>query len=203
MLEEVFKTDSRTIEYIMNSLRSASEVYKKGGHVTMKYRDQLFRMHFDNRRILSWETSIPNSIECLVDSIPVSDVKTGVCLRFVGSVVKKKLYGKYTNAGVRKKYLSVEETAVRNFVKGVVSSPPLFNLPTGCFSKSRDVLEFVHGYNPELKISEQSLSMYKTRLVKLGKVKRSKETDGFVQYVKKAFPTFDLDSFYLTEWKKL
>jgi hypothetical protein len=203
VLEEVFKTDSRTIEYIMNSLRSASEVYKKGGHVTMKYRDQLFRMHFDNRRILSWETSIPNSIECLVDSIPVSDVKTGVCLRFVGSVVKKKLYGKYTNAGVRKKYLSVEETAVRNFVKGVVSSPPLFNLPTGCFSKSRDVLEFVHGYNPELKISEQSLSMYKTRLVKLGKVKRSKETDGFVQYVKKAFPTFDLDSFYLTEWKKL
>jgi hypothetical protein len=50
---QTIKTEYKTIEYIQSSLRSASEVYKHGGHVTMKYRDQLFRMHYDNRRKLS------------------------------------------------------------------------------------------------------------------------------------------------------
>lgn len=53
LLIECFKSEPKTLEYIQNSLRSATEIYKKGGHVTMKYRDQVFRMHYDNRRALS------------------------------------------------------------------------------------------------------------------------------------------------------
>jgi len=48
----IFKSENKTIEYVQGRLRSASDIYKKGGHVTMVRRDQLFRMHFDNRRIL-------------------------------------------------------------------------------------------------------------------------------------------------------
>jgi Ni/Co efflux regulator RcnB len=49
---ETFKSESKTIEYIQSRLRSASDIYKKGGHVTMVYRDQQFRMHFYNKRVL-------------------------------------------------------------------------------------------------------------------------------------------------------
>jgi hypothetical protein len=51
-LLNTIKTENKTLEFVQSSLRSASDVYKKGGHVTMKYRDQIFRMHYDNRRQL-------------------------------------------------------------------------------------------------------------------------------------------------------
>ena len=46
------KSPSRSIEFIQNRLRSATDIIKNGGHVTSLKRDQIFRMHFDNRRIL-------------------------------------------------------------------------------------------------------------------------------------------------------
>lgn len=50
-------TPEKKIEYIMNSLTSSKEIYKHGGHVIMKNRDQTFRLQFDNRRhIISEET---------------------------------------------------------------------------------------------------------------------------------------------------
>jgi hypothetical protein len=51
-LVEVLKSNEKTLEFVQSRLRSASDIYKKGGHVTMLYRDQVFRMHFDNRRLL-------------------------------------------------------------------------------------------------------------------------------------------------------
>lgn len=40
------------MEYIQGSLRSAIKVYKEGGQVTMVNRDQIYRMHYDNRRVI-------------------------------------------------------------------------------------------------------------------------------------------------------
>lgn len=52
LFEGVLKSERKELEYVQSSLRSAKEVYKDGGNVTMKYRDQIFRMHYDNRRVL-------------------------------------------------------------------------------------------------------------------------------------------------------
>jgi len=49
---KTLKTPERSIEFIQNRLRSATDIIKKGGHVTSLKRDQKFRMHFDNRRLL-------------------------------------------------------------------------------------------------------------------------------------------------------
>jgi hypothetical protein len=193
----VLKSDNKTLEYVQGSLRSARDIYKKGGHVTMKYRDQLFRLHFDNRRVLDWESTIPSTVECLIDSAPVACVKTGEGLRFIGSLVKKKLFGKYTSSSGNNKYKISDEIAVRNFLKGVVSTPPLFNLPSDCFKTRKDLISFVERYNPALNISLESLSRYRQRKVKLGLVQRSKESDKFVSYVHESFPHFDERSFYL------
>jgi hypothetical protein len=156
VLESVMKSDAKVIEYQQSSLRSASEIYKKGGHVTMKYRDQLFRMHFDNRRVLAWETSIPSGQEVLIDSTPITTVKEGENLRFIGSLVKKKLYGKYTSSVGKSKYSSSLELVVRSFVKGAVSTPPDFNLPE-CFDTGVKLMDFVKSYNPEIKLSLSSI----------------------------------------------
>lgn len=49
---ETFFSENKTIEYFQSRLRSAKDVYKNGGHVTMVYKDQQFRMHFYNKRVL-------------------------------------------------------------------------------------------------------------------------------------------------------
>jgi len=46
LFTDTLKTVTKTIELRMSRLRSASEIFKKGGHVTMEYRDQQFRLHF-------------------------------------------------------------------------------------------------------------------------------------------------------------
>jgi hypothetical protein len=40
----------QTITFISESLRSAKDLIKQGGHVTMGYRDQNYRVHYDNKR---------------------------------------------------------------------------------------------------------------------------------------------------------
>jgi hypothetical protein len=109
------------------------------------------------------------------------------------------LYGKYTTSVGSNKYGASDEIAVRKFLKGVLSSPPLFNLPTGYFETRAELVSYVKGYNPDLKISLESLSRYKNRSVKLGLVQKSKETRKFVDFVRTTFPNFDENSFYLSK----
>ena len=43
---------TKSFEFIQTRLRSANEIFRKGGHVTRIYSDRNFRMHYDNRRIV-------------------------------------------------------------------------------------------------------------------------------------------------------
>lgn len=47
---ELMNTETKELEYIQSSLRSATDISKKGGHVLPTYRDQKFSLKFDNRR---------------------------------------------------------------------------------------------------------------------------------------------------------
>jgi hypothetical protein len=200
LLESVMTSECKTLEYVQGRLRSASDIYKQGGNVTKKYRDQLFRLHYDNRRLLNWESSIPPSLENLIDSNPHSAVTDGKNLRFIGSLLKKNTYGKYlSGGGVSTKYADKSELAVRNFVKGLVSSPPKYNLPPHEFITNIEILDYVKRYKPELKLSVDQVSLYKNRVVKLGKLQKTKQTEEFVNYVLKRFPCFDTKSFYLSD----
>ena len=39
-----------TVTFISESLRSPKDLIKHGGHVTMGYRDQTYRVNYDNKR---------------------------------------------------------------------------------------------------------------------------------------------------------
>jgi len=193
------KTDNKTIEYIQTTLRSASDIYKRGGHVTMQYRDQLFRMHFDLRRVLNWETTIPSTIEVLIDSKPLLDLEQGHNLRVIGRLAKNKLFGKFTSAGRRKrKYKNAKEVVVRNFIKGLVSTPPLFNLKRSELFTNKCIIDYINAYDPTIKISENSISQLKRYVssVKWVPLQKTKESVEFINYVKITFKDFDEDSYY-------
>jgi hypothetical protein len=191
------KSEHKTIEYIQSRLRSATDIYKKGGHVTMQNRDQLFRMFFDNRRMLMGETTIPASTEVFIDSLPLQTKSEGENLRFISSLHKKKLYGKYTSTGNKvSKYINNEEIAVRNFLKGLLSEPPLFNLTPKSFLNRQGIIDFINNYNTQFKYGDANFSRYKDRDVKLLKIHKSKETDAFIKYVKERFLDFDEEAFY-------
>ena len=140
----------------------------------MKYRDQLFRMHSDNRRSLQWQTTIPSSIEMFVDSKPLLEVSEGENLRYISRLNRTKVYGKYTSVGKSaNRYIANEDMAIRNFIKGLLTTPPLYNLPANAFWRLRDVIAFVREYNPTIKYCENTLSNYKRMRVKLLPVQKS------------------------------
>ena len=195
----IFKSENKTIEYVQGRLRSASDIYKKGGHVTMVRRDQLFRMHFDNRRILEWETSIPPTIENLIDSKPMEDIDQAKNLRFIARMSKNKQYSKYSNSGKSvNKYVNSSEIAVRNFLKGLLSTPPMFNLSRGDFYTYGSIVEYIKDFDPKIKINEVSVSLIQQR-VKLYKwlpLKKNKESEVFVKYIQQKFKDFDVEAYY-------
>jgi hypothetical protein len=198
---DTVKSENKTIEFIQTRLRSATDIYKKGGHVTMIRRDQLFRMHFDNRRVLEWETTIPSSIESLVDSKPLEDIIQGQNLRFISRLSKNKLYGKFTSPGKSMRvYKNNEEIVIRNFLKGLLSTPPLFNLNRSGFLTYEEILDFINHYNPSIKVTVGMLSNLKWRVsmgsLKWTPIQKTKHSEGFIKYVQWRFKQFDVESFY-------
>ena len=135
----------------------------------------------------------------LVDSRPLVDVREGENLRFISRMYKNKLYGKFSgvSTGINK-YTCTEEIAVRNFLKGLLSTPPMFNLHPGSFYDYKEIITFVKNYNPSLRVSVSSLSNYKNRnrKVKILKLQKTKETEAFLRYVKEKFKDFDEKAFY-------
>lgn len=42
----------KSMTYVQNSLRSSKQIFEKGGHATTVYKDQTFRLRYDNRRLI-------------------------------------------------------------------------------------------------------------------------------------------------------
>lgn len=134
----------------------------------------------------------------MIDSKPLETVIQGENLRFLSRVYKNKIYGRYTSvANNANKYRKNEEIAVRNFIKGYLNPTPLFNLKHGEFLSYKELLDYVKCYNPSLRISESSISNYKSKKFKIMKLQKTTETEAFVKYVKVRFKDFDETSFYI------
>jgi hypothetical protein len=133
----------------------------------------------------------------LIDSQPLSCINDGKNLRFISSLYKKKLYGKYTSlsTGVNK-YKNNDDVAIRNFIKGVLTTPPLFNLPPEAFESRQALIDLLDEYKPGHGYSVQSISKFKHRDVKILVLQKSAETDKLVRFLKLKFNGFDENSFY-------
>jgi len=114
---------------------------------------------------------------------------------------KKILYTKYTGSSKTvTKYNSEEEIVVRSFLKGLLSTPPSFNLNREELNSYSLIVDYIKDYNPSIKISTVSLAKIKervnTRKLKWLPVQKSRKSEEFVKYVQQKFSNFDLNEFY-------
>jgi hypothetical protein len=198
-LTETFHSSSKKIEFIQTRLRSAKDIYKKGGHVTMVYKDQQFRMHFDNKRVIEvFEDQIEADLiqESLLDSKPLLDINHGENLRFISKLTKEKQYSRFSNLTNLNRYKNNEDLVVTNFIKGLLSEPPMFKLHRNGLESYKAIVEYIKEFNPARKISPQSIALLKNRSIKWKSVPKDTSSEEFVKYIKIKFIDFDEESFF-------
>jgi hypothetical protein len=155
-------------------------------------------LHYDNRRLIQ----IPNNFneqnfdlsQILLDSLPVKSVEESGNLRSISKIHKSKLYNRETSGLSGNTYKDYTDLAIRNFIKGLLSEPRLYNLDDSLKTYS-DIIEFINGYKKSKKITKSSISHLKNRKMVFKSVPHTKETLEFVKYVKTKYKNFDEKSF--------
>lgn len=176
------KSDDKTLLFLRSSLRSALDIYKEGGHVTRTYSDQVFRLMYDNKRI------IVDSDNTLLDSVPLNKADIGELLRYIGNLPKTKQYSRNSSSINLNKYSYNLELIARNFVKALLNNQ--LGLDINSFENYKHIVSYLSKYSSDIKISENYISQLKRRGSYV-KVPWSIENEKFVNYVKLKFPTFD------------
>lgn len=198
IFKDTLKSEDKSWVFVQNSLRSALDIYKGGGHVTRVFKDQMFRLQYDNKRLIIIPKGYENTIDfsnILMDSIPVPNKEFSKTLRFLSKFHKQSIYSKGISISSGNKYKSYIDLAVRNFIRGLLSNPPLYNLKNE-FTSYSELVEFVQGYDDKIKLSKSSISHLKGRKMVFKTVPRTKETMNFIDYVKIKIPEFDEVSFF-------
>jgi hypothetical protein len=131
----------------------------------------------------------------LLDSKPVLNVEYCENLRNMSKLHKLFIYQKQSNTLSGNKYKDYTDLAIRNFVKGLLSTPPKYNLDNNYLSYS-DIINLIKEFDSKVKISKHSISKLKNRKMIFKPVPYTKETMKFVEYIKTKFKDFDERSFY-------
>ena len=210
MFIKTMESEDKIIEFIQSSLRTATTISKKGGHVTMIRRDQRFSLKYDNRRLIidapqdlndapqdlneffgspdySFDPTSLNSPQpenfnkrssnyhILLDSNPIEDASTCKSLRYISRKPRKSEFNLKTSSRFKNVYKDYTELATRNFVKGLVSLPrdPNFEKIAEVLNSYDKIINFVKSYNPQSKISKQSISNLKNRKMVYKQIPRS------------------------------
>jgi hypothetical protein len=142
-------------------LRSAIEICKHGGSVTESFREKVFRMLYDNRRVV-FDKPI-NSTSALRDSKPVFNVSEAALNRFVGSLDRKVAYNKNTQVtdGLCTKYNNRLDICVRQFIRGLFSKS--YNTDIGSFNNYKELVDFIKAHDKNYKINENMIALLKRR----------------------------------------
>lgn len=185
--------EDKKIEYLQKSLRGGNEIYKKGGHVVMKYKERNFSLKYDNRR----KVLDPQEGEHFLDTVPLNSIEDGAELRKLSKIFSQTAYNRNSSKSLRKSCKTVLETGIRSFLKDLLSEEPMYGLDEykHTFKDYNDIIKFIKefGYSS---ISKSSLSMIKKRKTVRKSVERTPETERFVDYVKNRMPNFRDDLFF-------
>ena len=196
----ILKKKDKSFEFTLATVRSAKDIYKKGGHVTSICRDQKLRLQFDNRRVVQEPKKFEgfDMSQNLFDTLPHKNIVDCSKKRFLSKFIYTRPYLKSITSGTTKaKYKSKIEVGVRNFVRGYLAKDPLFGLKGNEFKFYRDIINFIIGcdHTKEVKISKQTISYLKNKQILLRPVPRNRENLALAQYIKEKIPYFDITSF--------
>lgn len=217
LIEELYRImtlskGNKDVEFIQTSLRSATDIYKDGGHVIQKYKDQKFSLNYDNKRCLiskmtnqsSYKTNAKDlsvvSLD-LLDSKPWSTIDQYAKIRMLKETISAPKFLKgIPPLPQGKGYKNYIETAIRSFIKACLSSDELgrYGIPRGYFKNYQSIIDFIYIYEParDVKLSLSSISKLKNRSTIARAVPRIKETESFIEYVKLSFNDFEDSRFF-------
>lgn len=192
--ESLYKEFSEVLQgkgemlYIQSSLRSAKSLYESGGHLSMEYKDQSFRLVSDARRQIK-----PVEGHRIFDSEPWAKAKLCKEIRGVVKLVKSGTYNKYLSKSKGSAYKRPVELGVRAFVRWVLQQ----GLQDNGFKNYNALVDFVKGCKgcKNVRLSKSSISLLKTQLqykeIKKNTVPRLPEVMAFFDDVKQRLPHFD------------
>ena len=197
----ILKSNYKVIEYVQTGLRSASDIYKKDGHVMATYKDRCFSVEYDNKRcIVDLNKNYELYKQGLLDSKPWKDVIDYTKIRVLKETITKPVFVKGFVASQSKIYKSFIETSVRGFVKACLSDNVnnRYGIPIDQFNSYKSIIDFIYNYEParEVKLSYSSMSNLKHRNTISRTVPRTPENEGFIAYVKDNIVDFKTDLFF-------
>jgi len=200
--KELLKSKDKFFEYTRKSLRGASDIYKKGGHVTTILKDQVFRLLYDNRRsiIEPKEFGIGVSVDLsdkMLDSKPLKDKKQCKTLRFLSKFPTTKPFNKNNANKSPSTYKTCLEVGVRNFIKAYYSKNEKFGFKGNEFKRVKDIIDFIYcdKQTRSIKITTQSISKLRNRKLCWRQVPKTVENLQLAGYIKMHFPNFREDLF--------
>lgn len=166
----------------------------------MTYKDQIFRLLFDNRRQIIEPLNF-NSLDFsnfILDSMPLNSVEECSRIRFISKIQRTSIYNKNTSITKGNVYKHFLDLAVKNFIKGYLNKEPLFGLQGNEFKNYKELKDFIMAYEPakHMLISTQSISNLKHRKMIFKPVIKRKETLDFIEYVKTKIKSFNENEFF-------
>lgn len=192
LLRDCISSDSKEITYINKRLRSAVEIFKYGGHVTNEYRDQIFRLLFDNKRKII-DKGLEN--EKVFDSDPVFNDESAKLFRFIGKKSHTKKYQRQLNVKVHtNRYKNVLDITIRNFIRCLLTNS--LNLDCSVFKNYSEILEFVKVFDSKINLNTNTIAQLKRRSVKPKILYRDSISNAFIEYIMLKFPEFDDIKFF-------
>jgi hypothetical protein len=173
LFKGILSSKEKLFEFSRKSLRSAKDIFDKGGHVTKVIKDQTFRLFYDNRRVINYPADLKakylhNLSKTLLDSNPLRDVNHCKTLRFISKFPITVPFNKNNTNRAQTKYKNDFELVVRNFIKAYYSKNEKFGLKGTEFRRIQDLIDFIHGISStneikSLRISISSVSKLKNR----------------------------------------
>lgn len=201
LFKKTLGDNEKFFEFTRNSLRSAKDIFNKGGHVMMTGKDQIFRMFYDNRRKIIEPEGLDffnyDRSNVLLDSKPLSNINECRTRRFLAKFPIIAPFNKNNTNRAKTSYRTSIEIGVRNFVKAYYSLNEKFGLEGNEFRHAKDLITFISGHKSTkgIKISPSSISNLKHRKLIWKPVPPTNDNIMFVHYIKRSFPNFREDLF--------
>jgi hypothetical protein len=200
--KEVLAREDKQFDYTMYSLRSAKDVFKKGGHVMTIAKNQKVRLLHDNRRVILEPSGFTghDMSNRLFDSKPHQTAINCKKVRFLSRFANNMPYLRNlpVKNNSRAKYKTFLEIGVRSFIKGYLAKEPCFGLKGYEFTCYRELMNFILGFDlsKDIRITKQSISSLKMKQTFLRPVPKTRENISFVSYIKSHLPYFDDTNFF-------
>jgi len=199
MFKNIIKTEGpKDIQFVMQRLLGALDVYKKDCDVMLVYFDSKYELSYDNKRCIIEADVIKEDKSVFFDSKPWSSINEYGYLRYMRSLNSKPVFNKSYIINSGNAYKEHIETSVRGFIMACVSKNNRYGISNDKFNTYNDIINFIREYEParSVRVTPSMISNLKNRKTIPRSVPRNEVNEKFIAYVKSSIPSFNDDLFF-------